>query len=264
VSGAAQAGGGPDPVGDEPPSILLTRTDQGAVATVTLRRPHRRNALSTDLLTQLRDTLSSLTREPGRAPAVMILTGAAPSFCSGADTRESCWTDPAARSVRRDRFRDVVDQLHTCSFATLAAVEGHALGGGLELALACDLVVAGESAVFGLPELAVGAVPGGGAVHSLVGRAGRGFAAHLLLTGARASAAEMLAAHAIERVVADGAALSEAARLAAGMLRCRATLPVAVRLLRDSGHLARTDALAMEEGYFWRAALRSASAASEG
>jgi enoyl-CoA hydratase/carnithine racemase len=240
------------------PPALISCSRDGAVATVTLERPDRRNALSSALLMELSRTLRAMTDGASPAPAVLILTGRPPSFCAGADMREACWTDPAARSARRDVFRQVVDFFHACPFATLAAVEGHALGGGLELALACDLVVAGESAVFGLPELGVGAIPGGGGVHSLVRRAGQGLAADLLLTGRRATAAELLAAGAVTRVVPNGTALPEAVRLATGMLAHHELLPLAVRLLRDSAHLSRADALAVEEGYFWRAALRPA------
>lgn len=247
----------------------ISCANDGDIATVTLRRPERRNALSMALLEELSRVLRGMTGDsagagtgpvpgpvPVPVPAVLILTGEPPSFCAGADMREACWGDPAARLLRRDVFREVVEFFHTCPFPTLAAVEGHALGGGLELALACDLVVAGAGAVFGLPELGVGAIPGGGGVHSLVRRTGQGLAADLLLTGRRATAAELRAAGAVERVVPDGTALSEAQRLAAGMLAHRDLLPLAVRLLRDSAHLSRADALAVEENYFWRAALR--------
>ncbi|WP_070201026.1 enoyl-CoA hydratase/isomerase family protein, partial [Streptomyces nanshensis] len=196
--------------------LLVDR--EGRVVTLTLNRPRRRNAMSTAMLEQLADQLRQLT-EPGKeAPGALVVTGAGGTFSSGADTREPDWRDLSRRAVRRGHFRTVFAALHEAPFPVVAAVEGYALGGGLELALACDLVVAGEGALFGLPELGVGAVPGGGAVHSLVRRAGRGVAARMLLIpGERVRADELARLGAVERTVPDGGALDEARALAAAV-----------------------------------------------
>ncbi|MGW2088280.1 enoyl-CoA hydratase/isomerase family protein [Streptomyces sp. NPDC001880] len=234
--------------------LLIERNDR--VVTLTLNRPHRRNAMSTELLGQLADRLGRLTVRDTETPGALVLTGTGGTFSSGADTREPDWSDLSRRAVRRAHFRAVFAALHEAPFPVLAAVEGYALGGGLELALACDLVVAGEGALFGLPELGVGAVPGGGAVHSLVRRAGRGVAARMLLVpGERVRADELARLGAVERVVPDGAALGEARSLAAAVAAGDpALLEAGVRLLRDSGHLDRTAALGVENGYWWQAA----------
>ncbi|MFF2650226.1 enoyl-CoA hydratase/isomerase family protein [Streptomyces sp. NPDC058045] len=243
--------GGDDALPEERP--LRVERD-GRVVTVTLDRPHRRNAMSTAMLGQLDAELRQLTRTAASVSA-LVLTGAGGTFSSGADVREPAWRDIAVRSVRRAHFRAVFQALHEAPFPLIAAVEGYALGGGLELALACDLVVSGEGALFGLPELAVGAVPGGGAVHSLVRRAGRGVAARLLLAGERARADALVALGAIERVTPDGGALAEARRLADSLAaQDPELLNAGVRLLRDSGHLDRVAALGVENGYWWQAA----------
>ncbi|MYT89463.1 enoyl-CoA hydratase/isomerase family protein [Streptomyces sp. SID8359] len=234
--------------------LLVER--EGRVVTLTLNRPHRRNAMSTAMLEQLAQQLRQLT-EPGKEPpGALVVTGAGGTFSSGADTREPDWRDLSRRAVRRGHFRTVFAALHEVPFPVVAAVEGYALGGGLELALACDLVVAGEGALFGLPELGVGAVPGGGAVHSLVRRAGRGVAARMLLIpGERVRADELARLGAVERTVPDGGALAEAGALAAAVADGDpALLAAGVRLLRDSGHLDRTAALGVENGYWWQAA----------
>ncbi|KPL29630.1 enoyl-CoA hydratase/isomerase family protein [Streptomyces anulatus] len=244
----------------EPSPLLVER--HGRVATLTLNRPHRRNAMSTAMLARLDHALGKLTDQGGEAPGALVLTGAGGTFSSGADTREPDWRDLSRRAVRRAHFRTVFAMLHEAPFPVVAAVEGYALGGGLELALACDLVVAGEGALFGLPELGVGAVPGGGAVHSLVRRAGRGVAARMLLIpGERVRADELARLGAVERTVPDGGALAEAQALAASVAAGDpALLEAGVRLLRDSGHLDRTAALGVENGYWWQAA----SAANRG
>ncbi|MFD8251213.1 enoyl-CoA hydratase/isomerase family protein [Streptomyces werraensis] len=241
------------PAAEQDPLLV---EQSGRVVTLTLRRPHRRNAMSTAMLGQLAAVLTDLTGRQGAAPGALVLTGAGGTFSSGADTGEPDWHDLSRRAVRRAHFRTVFAALHEASFPVIAAVEGYALGGGLELALACDLVVAGEGALFGLPELGVGAVPGGGAVHSLLRRAGRGVAARMLLIpGERLRADELARLGAVERIVPDGDALAEAQALAASVAAGDpALLGAAVRLLRDSGHLDRTAALGVENGYWWQAA----------
>ncbi|WP_432057877.1 enoyl-CoA hydratase/isomerase family protein [Streptomyces sp. bgisy022] len=241
------------PAAEQDP-LLVERS--GRVVTLTLHRPHRRNAMSTAMLAQLAEEINHLTGRQGTPPGALVLTGAGGTFSSGADTGEPDWHDLSRRAVRRAHFRTVFAALHEAPFPVIAAVEGYALGGGLELALACDLVVAGEGALFGLPELGVGAVPGGGAVHSLLRRAGRGVAARMLLIpGERLRADELARLGAVERTVPDGDALAEAQAVAAAVAAGDpALLAAGVRLLRDSGHLDRTAALGVENGYWWQAA----------
>ncbi|MER6130118.1 enoyl-CoA hydratase/isomerase family protein [Streptomyces sp. NPDC001795] len=240
---------------EEQPVIL---TGGGAVAVLTLNRPDRHNAMSGALLSRLARQLTELTQAGAEdRPRCLLVTGAGRSFCSGADTKEPAWGDLSLRAERRAHFTAVFSVLHQAPFPVFAAVEGYALGGGLELALACDLVVAGGGALFGLPELGIGAVPGGGAAHSLIRRAGRGVAARMLLTGEFISARELAGSGAVDRVTEDGSALATALGIAGRLARIEPELlTAAVRLLRDSGHLDRPAALGLESGFWWEAASR--------
>jgi enoyl-CoA hydratase/carnithine racemase len=232
---------------------LLVSQD-GGVVVAHLNRPHAHNALSATLVDSLADLVASLCATPSVVPGArcLVLTGAHPSFCSGIDVREPAWHEPAARLRRRGAFRELISSLHRVPFPTIAGVEGHVLGAGLEVALACDIVVAGDTAKFGLPELAVGAVPGGGGVHALVQRAGRGLAAHMLLAGTRVDAARMAHTGAIEEVVPSGEAGARATAIGA---RFAVADPDALRgcvnLIRNAAHLSRPDALSVEDGYWW-------------
>ncbi|NEE56943.1 enoyl-CoA hydratase/isomerase family protein, partial [Streptomyces sp. SID8455] len=108
--------------------LLVER--HGRVVTLTLDRPHRRNAMSTEMLNQLAYTLRELMGPGGDAPGALVLTGAGGTFSSGADTREPDWRDLSRRAVRRAHFRTVFAALHEAPFPVVAAVEGYALGGG--------------------------------------------------------------------------------------------------------------------------------------
>src|SRR5690606_4381227 len=119
------------PAAEQDP-LLVERS--GRVVTLTLHRPHRRNAMSTAMLEQLAKRLSDLTGRQGTAaPGALVLTGAGGTFSSGADTGEPDWHDLSRRAVRRAHFRTVFAALHEAPFPLVAAVEGYALGGGLEL-----------------------------------------------------------------------------------------------------------------------------------
>jgi enoyl-CoA hydratase/carnithine racemase len=237
---------------DEDPLLVIR---DGGVVIAQLNRPHVHNALSARLVDAFADLVTSLcstTADPESQTRCLVLTGSRPSFCSGIDVREPAWHEPAARMRRRGAFRDLIGSLHRVPFPTIAAVEGHVLGAGLEVALACDIVVAGETATFGLPELSVGAVPGGGGVHALVQRAGRGLAAHLLLAGRRVDASRMAQIGAIEEVVPTGQAGARAIAIGAGFAESDPeVLRGCVNLLRNAAHLSRPDALAVEDGYWW-------------
>src|SRR5689334_3301082 len=157
------------PAGDPP---------RDGVALVTLDRPEARNALSFALLEELDEVLAVLDDDEGcRA---IVITGAGDrAFAAGADIRD------LAGSTRDELHR--AGRLRT---PVIAAVRGYALGGGCELALACDLVVAGEDAVFGQPELSIGVIPGAGGTQRLARAVGRARAMDLVLTGRQVPADE--------------------------------------------------------------------------
>ena len=197
----------------------------GAVATLTVDRPEVRNALDTATVQELHAALEEV--RSWRA-AVLTVTGAGDkAFVSGADIR-------AIRERRRD---DALASINSRLFAalesheavTIAAVNGYALGGGCELALACDLRIAAENAVFSQPEPAIGIIPGAGATQRLPRIVGLGRAKELVLTGARWDAGQALAYGLVSEVVARGELMAAARRMAERVL---ALGPLAVRLAK--------------------------------
>ena len=193
---------------------LVLRVDRDGVAELRLNRPDHRNALSTALLTELRDHLAAVQADP--SVRVVLLTGAGPAFSAGADLREFAPGTPPAATL--PRFRLVVENLRRIGELeqpTLAAVQGPAVGAGWGLALACDLCFAAEPATFALPEVAKGLRLPALLVTRLVQIVGPIRAADIIFGGAAHSgAAPIGAAHAGAAPI--GAVHSSAAALAAG------------------------------------------------
>ena len=183
------------------------------VAEIVLDRPDALNAVSTAFA---RDLLAATRAVDADAAvrAVVLSSAVERAFCVGADLKErSGFTDEdlrAQRPVTRAAYRSVLD----LAVPAIAAVHGFALGGGFELALACDLVVADESAVLGLPEVSVGVIPGGGGTQLLTRRVGWSRAADVIFTGRRLDAANALALGLVDRVVPAGTAREQALALA--------------------------------------------------
>ncbi|MER5714893.1 enoyl-CoA hydratase-related protein [Streptomyces sp. NPDC002132] len=178
----------------------------GAVVTVRLHRPHVRNALSGDLLAELLDALRPLDRDPG--VGCLVVTGSEQAFAAGADIREMAGRT-AVEMAAEDYFA-AWEEFADLRLPKIAAVNGVALGGGCELAMMCDLVIAGESAVFGQPEIKLGVIPGIGGTQRLTRLVGRAKAMDLILTGRTMSAREAGECGLVSRVVPDDRALPEA------------------------------------------------------
>jgi enoyl-CoA hydratase len=205
-------------------SILRDTVD--GIATVTVNRPERRNALSRDMWRQLGTVLSELRRDPGTRG--MLLTGAGDrAFAAGADVAELVDRPPA---VALDGLvSGILTDLEDLPFPTVAALNGHALGGGWELALSCDVRVAVPGAKVGFPEIGLGIMPGGGGITRLLQHVGVGLAKEWILTG-RLLPAERAADHGlINRVVEPGALLVEARALLGSMTE---QSPMAFRLAK--------------------------------
>jgi enoyl-CoA hydratase len=190
------------------PLVLVYR--DGPVAVVRLNRPHVRNAINLALMGELVDILDSLDRDP--EVRAIVITGDERAFAAGADIAEmanATATDMHARPnlARWERLRKLRKPL-------VAAVAGFALGGGCELAMVCDLIVAAESARFGQPEINLGIIPGGGGTQRLVRALGKARAMEIILTGRMITAEEAFSAGLITRVVPTELYLSEALRLA--------------------------------------------------
>ena len=198
---------------------------EGRVATVTLNCPEALNAISGEVADAMAGALLQAAANPDAWVVVLSAAGER-AFCVGADLKERNRLDDAGWLQNRILMRAMFDSLRAAPQPTIASVFGHALGGGFELALGCDLIVASDDAVFGLPEVRVGIVPGGGATQLLARRVGEARAKDLILTGRRLSAAEALEMGIVARLVAREALAAATAELAAEL--CRAS-PVAAR-----------------------------------
>jgi enoyl-CoA hydratase len=219
------------------------------VALVTIDRPEALNALSFDLLDQLADALEALDADPD-CRAIVITGGGSRAFAAGADIKELATQSSA--SLRRDGRFGVWDRLSHVGTPTIAAVRGFALGGGCELAMTCDMIVAGDDASFGQPEIRIGVMPGAGGTQRLTRAIGRARAMELILTGASISADEAAAAGLVTRVVPAEATLDAALELAG---RIAAMPPLAVRAAKaailDAFERPMADALAAERDTFF-------------
>lgn len=184
---------------------------EGAVVTVRLNRPHVLNALSSALLAELLAALRPLEADP--AVGCLVVTGSERAFAAGADIREMA-ARTAVEMAQEDCFREW-EEFADLRTPKIAAVNGVALGGGCELAMMCDLVIAGESAVFGQPEIGLGVIPGIGGTQRLTRLIGRAKAMDLVLTGRTMDAREAEACGLVSRVVPDERVLPESLAAAA-------------------------------------------------
>jgi enoyl-CoA hydratase/carnithine racemase len=223
-------------------SAIELRTD-GAVAIITMNRPHVRNALDLPAAEELAAVLDAVDGNP--AIAVGILTGAGGTFCAGMDLKSFAATGQRPVTASRGAFGIAG---RPPLLPLIAAVEGNALGGGLEVALACDLVVAAEDAVFGLPEVRRGLTAAAGGLVRLPRRIGPARAKRAALTGAPFSAAEGYEWGLISSVTEPGGALRAAAELASVIA---ANAPLAVRASKQvidmSADWRQADAFALQE-----------------
>jgi enoyl-CoA hydratase len=200
------------------------------VATITLDRPDVLNAMNDRMRRELTRCFSGLAGDDD--VHVIVVTGAGErAFSAGADIRE--FVAPAVpvrfrEERRRLDFRQAMDR---CPQPIIAAIRGYALGGGLELALACDIRIASEDAQLGLTEINLAIIPGGGGTQRLPRLVGRGKALEMILTGARLPAAEALRIGLVERVVPPGDVHSSAMELARTLAD---KAPVALRYAKEA------------------------------
>ena len=202
------------------------------VALVTIRRPDVLNALSFDVLDRLADAFDALDADP--ACRAIVLTGEGDrAFAAGADIRELARQTSISLLVE-DRFA-VWDRIGAVRKPLIAAVRGFALGGGCELALTCDLIVASDDAQFGQPEITIGVIPGAGGTQRLPRAIGKARAMELVLTGRPITAAEAAGMGLVNRVVPADGVLREALGLGAAIA---AQPPVAVLAAKEAVKLA--------------------------
>jgi enoyl-CoA hydratase/carnithine racemase len=236
--------------------VSVRRLPEAAVAEIVLDRPEAMNALSTAMAARLAEVCAGLAAD--REIRAIVLTAAGQAFCVGADLKERAAMSDADLLAQRPVFRAAFGAVLALPQPVIAAVHGYALGGGCELALSCDLIVADETAVFGLPETTVGLVPGGGGTQLALRRLGPGRAADLVLTGRRVDAAEAERLGLADRLVPTGGAGEISRELAD---RIAHNSPVAVanakRALRLGAGLPLAAGLEVEDSA-WRAAAFSA------
>jgi enoyl-CoA hydratase len=223
---------------------------EGAVARVVLNRPKVLNALNRRLIAELAQVIDALRND--KAVRVVILTGAGEkAFAAGADINELAALTPVEAVDYARRGQRVFRDLEQLGKPVIAAVNGFALGGGCELAMACTLRLAAESARFGQPEVNLGIIPGYGGTQRLTRLVGKGRALDLVLTGRMVGAAEALSLGLVNQVVPD-AALAEATGKLAGTLMEKG--PLALRFAMQAVHagleMALDDALDQEAHLF--------------
>jgi enoyl-CoA hydratase len=183
---------------------------QAGVHVITIERPKRRNALSIAVKDQLARTVSDLDIQP--SVRVIVITGGADVFVAGTDIDEMVNLTPTEHTLRATD--GVFTAIRRCRTPIIAAVEGYALGGGCELAMSCDLIIAGENARFGQPEIRVGVMPGAGATQRMIRTIGKYRTTHLLLTGAQFTGSDAHAMGLASEAVTDGHALARALDIA--------------------------------------------------
>ncbi len=188
-------------------------TDGGPVVVITLDRP-KVNALSTALLNEILVAAEACTADP---PGAVVITGAGRFFAAGAEISE--FTDPATRGAIGQAFRDAFDAVAGIPCPVVAAVNGFALGGGAELAWCCDYRIAGESTVFGQPEILLGIIPGAGGTQRLTRLLGVARTKELVFEGGQLTATQTADLGLVNAVVADDEVLSVAMARAEALAR---------------------------------------------
>ena len=230
-----------------PYEMILTEK-RGRVGLITLNRPEARNALNNQLLHELINALEAFDKDD--LVGALVVTGNEKAFAAGADIKEM-----ADKSMSEIRDRDhlaVFDQITRIRKPVIAAVSGWALGGGCELALSCDMIVASETAKFGQPEVTIGVIPGAGGTQRLVRAVGKALAMEMILNNRTLSAQEALQFGLVNRVAATERYLDEALKMAEE-IAARAPLAVraAKKMIDQAFELSLSEGLGQERQEFY-------------
>ncbi|WP_018477187.1 enoyl-CoA hydratase-related protein [Pontibacter roseus] len=207
--------------------ILVTPQARTHVALIQLNRPKELNALNLQLMGELRDALKEL--DENEEVRAIIITGNERAFAAGADIKQMAGKT-AIDMLNMDQF-STWDQIRKTKKPIIAAVSGFALGGGCELAMTCDMIIASETAMFGQPEIKIGVMPGAGGTQRLTKAIGKAKAMEMVLTGKFMTADEAEKQGLINRVVPVELYLEEAFKLAGEIAQMS---PVAARLAKES------------------------------
>lgn len=228
--------------------VLVERDEARRVALVRLNRPKQLNALNGPTMDALCEALEKLDRD--EAVRVIVVTGNERAFAAGADIGEMSGASPIDM-LRTNRIAQW-DRVRKITKPVMAAVAGWCLGGGCELAMALDIIIAAESARFGQPEIKIGVMPGAGGTQRLPRAIGKSKAMEMILTGEPITAAEAERIGLVSRVVTDELLIEDALALAAEIAK---RAPLALRLAKESVNAAfemgLTDGLAHERRLFY-------------
>ncbi len=227
-------------------TILAETHDR--VGLIRLNRPKALNALNSTLVAELMDALTAFDADD--SIGAMVITGNERAFAAGADIKEM--TDATPVDMLQREHIALFDQIRRVKKPVIAAVSGWCLGGGSELAMSCDMIIASESARFGQPEVTLGVIPGAGGTQRLTHAVGKALAMEIILNDRRLTAEEALRYGLVNRVVPVERYLDEALKLAAGIA---ARAPIAVQfakeLVNHSFESFLTDGLADERRAFY-------------
>lgn len=230
-------------------SVMLEVSD--FIATVTLNRPDAMNAIDSELAQELRAAWADISSR--KDVRVGIITGAGQrAFCAGADLKKTMPQEESFAELHYGSKSEATpfSKLHTDK-PLIAAINGIALGGGVELAMLCDIRIASSTALFGLPEVSIGSIPAGGGTQRLIRTVGRSDSMLLLLTGERVDAVEALRIGLVSRVVPPSELLPTARALAA---RIATNAPLAVtavkKLVNVGGEMSLAAGLELEQQTF--------------
>lgn len=230
-----------------PEAVVRLNIQENAVAVVRIDRPEVKNALNSAVREQLAEIFRALAAD-NRVRSI-VLTGDEQCFVAGADIREFAQASPVQMYLRHTEY--LWDAIARCPKPVIAAVNGFALGGGCELAMHCDIIVAGQSARFGQPEVKLGLMPGAGGTQRLIRAVGKFQAMRIALTGCLVPAPEALAMGMVSEVVSDDRTLPRALELAAQIAELP---PLAVAQIKEvmllGADLPLDSALALERKAF--------------
>ncbi len=233
-------------------SLVLYSVDAGGILTLTINRSDKLNALSVEVMDALEAAMDRA--ESDAMVKAIVLTGAGDkAFVAGADIGQFTRLDAETGAAFARRGQEVFGRLEAMKVPVIAAVNGYALGGGCELALACHLRVAAENAIFGQPEVNLGILPGYGGTQRLPRLVGRGLALEMILTGDRVGAQRAYEMGLVNQVVPAGQAVAAATAMAA---KIAAKAPVAVALSLQAVYAAdqpQAEGLAYEADLFGQA-----------
>jgi enoyl-CoA hydratase len=230
------------------PYELILAEARGRVGLVTLNRPQALNALNNQLMTELMEALEAFDAD--NAIGAMVITGSEKAFAAGADIKEMA--GKTAQEMQAADHVAVFGRIRSVGKPVIAAVSGWALGGGCEIALSCDMVIASDSAKFGQPEITIGVIPGAGGTQRLVHAVGKVLTMEMILNNRTLSAQEALQHGLVNRVVPVSDYLNEALKLAEE-IASRAPLAVraAKKMINTAYDLPLTDGLAEEKREFY-------------